>query len=295
MGILGDGLKSMGLGSGKGKLGKGFDELLTEKSVFEPPVEVASNSVPVSQIVPNTSQPRTEFDPVALGELKNSIKESGLIQPLIVRKKEAGYELVAGERRFRAIKDLGWAEVPVVVKDVSDEEMLALALIENIQREELNPIDTARAYRKLLDQFGMRQEDLARRVGKERTSVSNFLRLLNLPEEIQASVAAGEVSFGHARALVAIADPESQRKLWMQTKKDALSVRALEKIIKRPVRDSRITKKQASANTTAIEDELKMKFGTKVYIRKGRSKSKVVIEFYSNDDFVRILEVLQLR
>jgi len=235
----------------------------------------------VEKIKPNPFQPRRSFDPGKLDELANSIKEKGVIQPIIVRKIDDGYELVAGERRLVAVKRLGLSLIPAILtENLSKEGSLELSIIENIQREDLNPIDQGKGYKRLIEEFGLSQEDISKKVGKDRTTISNILRLLNLPDEVQEHVVSGKLSEGHARALLSL-DSESQKITFAQEIVDkGLSVREVEE--------------RVYPQLQLIEDRLKQYFGTSVKIVKGRKRGKILLEFYSDEDLNRILELLKI-
>ncbi len=249
----------------------------------------------VEKIKPNPFQPRGSFDPGKLDELANSIKEKGVIQPIIVRKIDDGYELVAGERRLVAVKKLGLSLIPAILtENLSREGSLELSIIENIQREALNPIDQGKGYKRLIEEFGLSQEDISKKVGKDRTTISNILRLLNLPEEVQEHVVSGKLSEGHARVLLSL-DSETQKiTLANEVIDKGLSVREVEELIygKRRFKGKRL--KRVYPQLQLIEDKLKQYFGTSVKITKGRKRGKILIEFYSDEDLNRILELLKI-
>ena len=276
------------------RLGKGLGALINS-NLLEEGEQV--NDVPVNQIRPNPYQPRKEFEPEALQELTASIKEHGIIQPLIVRKSIKGYELVAGERRLRAAKEAGLAKVPVVVKPYTDQQIMEIALIENLQRENLNPIEEAEAYQKLLDHCAYTQEQLSQKIGKSRPHVTNLLRLLQLPSKLKELVSQNDISMGHARALLPIEHEETQLKLAQDVVKNDWSVRQLEEMVKQ-LNVSRETKKKKTVKKETgilqMEERLRSRFGTLVQINKGSKKGKIEIEFYSNDDLQRIIELLDI-
>ncbi|MBN1155182.1 ParB/RepB/Spo0J family partition protein [candidate division KSB1 bacterium] len=279
------------------RLGKGLRALIPDIPADETE-ERKSNilDIAVRNISPNPFQPREDFDEQALEELKQSIAEKGVIQPITVRRFNAGYQLIAGERRLRAVMALGLESIPAYIIHVeSDEDMLEMSLIENIQREDLNPIDVAKGYRRLLDQCHLTQEQVAQKVGKDRSTVTNFLRLLRLPSQIQESLKSRQIDMGHARALITIENSEDQLNVWNKIVKEGLSVRKVEsavKNIKRPV--SRGTPSQPNKPFAVIEAETKLQqmYGTKVVITVGKQGGKLEFEFYSNDDLTRILELL---
>ncbi|MGO0063914.1 ParB/RepB/Spo0J family partition protein [Brevibacillus fluminis] len=274
-------------------LGKGLGAIISSN------VEAESDQVteaPVAKIRPNPYQPRREFDAAALQELAESIKEHGIISPLIVRKSIKGFELVAGERRLRAAKEAGLAKVPIIVKEYTDQQLMEIALIENLQREDLNPLEEAEAYEKLIQHYSYTQDALAKKLGKSRPHVSNILRLLQLPDKIKQLVTQGALSMGHARALIAVEDQELQWKLANETITKGLSVRQLEELVQQ-MNVSRETKAKKNAKKdkalVQLEERLRNRLGTSVHIKKGNKKGKIEIEFFSQEDLERILELLQ--
>ena len=267
-------------------LGRGLGALIP--NTFESKEDAAPpTTVPLAAIHPNPNQPRKAFPDDTIDELARSIEQKGILQPLLVRRSETGFELIAGERRFRAAQRLGLEHVPVVIRDADDDELLELALIENIQREDLNPMEEARAYRRLSDQFGHTQDEIARRVGKERSTVANMLRLLHLPEKIQRALEAGQLSAGHARALVAVAADAVKLELAEQIVDSGLSVREAEALVKRHV------KPEPDADRAAAEQRLTEALGTRARIvtRKG-SRGKIEIEYYSLEELNGLIERL---
>lgn len=250
----------------------------------------------ISQIRPNRYQPRKDFQESELASLSASIKEQGIIQPLIIRRFEDGYELVAGERRLRAAKLAGYKEVPCVIKELSETQLLEMSLVENIQRENLNPMEEADAYHRLMDEFSLTQEAVAARVGKSRPAVANFLRLRQLPQAIKKSIIDGLLSMGHARALLGADTKARQLAAWRTIVARGLSVRQTETLVNRLKHETGAKKKskQGSEETylTNVAEELSRSFGTKVQIRRRGQKGKVEIEFYSNDDLDRLLQLL---
>ena len=235
------------------------------------------------------------YSPERLRELIASIKEKGVIQPVLVRPKEDGYELIAGERRLRAVKELGFKQLPVIIKDVEDAEALQLALIENIQREELNPLEEAQAYQQLINEFGHTQEKVARVVGRDASSVSNTLRLLKLPPEIQTALRQGMISMGHARTILAIKGLVEQERIFKRTIARRLSVRELESIVTRRLGSAAKRKRFVSRDPhlVALEEQIQRILGTKVRIMARRKRGKIVIEYYSDADLERILKLLK--
>lgn len=281
-------------------LGRGLSALLGDTAA--PSVE--ENSRPTTEldidlITPNPEQPRTRFAEQALDELAQSITANGIVQPIVVRPKDGKYEIVAGERRWRASQRAGLRKVPVVVKDVSDDKLLELALIENIQRQELNPIEEAKAYRKLIDTIGLTQEQVSERVGRERSLVATSIRLLKLPDDIQKLVEEEKLSAGHGRALLMVDDAAEQRRIARKVIDEGMSVRETERVIKRTGNKRQITdnKRVAAArdpNVTAAETKLMRRLGTNVKIvPKGSGKAgRLEIEYYSAEDLDRIYQIL---
>ena len=280
------------------RLGRGLNALIPEKEQQTGDGQVQSvNQIEVARIKANPFQPRMDFDPQALRELKSSIKEKGVIQPVTVREVNGGYELISGERRLRAVTELGVEKVPAYIIEVnSKEEMLELAIIENVQREKLNPIEQAVAYQRLIDECNLTQEVVAQKIGKDRTTITNMLRLLKLPENIQQSVQREQLSMGHARALLAVDDEEAQQEIWKKTVKNNYSVRKLEKIIKN-WQEGTLKEKQGKSRRSVfiqkVEDDLRELFGTKVNIRSKKEGGSVDIEFYSPEDLNRLLEIFE--
>lgn len=252
--------------------------------------------VELGKVKPNPFQPREDFDPQSMEELVQSIKEKGIIQPILVRRKGDNYELIAGERRFRAAGALHLKEIPVIVKEAEDQDSLELSLIENIQRQDLNPIEEAHAYQYLIDKFGMTQDKLSEILGKARTTVANILRLLKLPREIQDEVKHGRLSFAHGRALLEIEDANQQRRLAQQVISQGLSLRELENLIKLRRPKAARQKKAPSAQEpylAVLEEELQQILATKVRITKRKKRGHILIEFYSQEDLGRIVNKLK--
>lgn len=293
-----------GLGKGLGNLIPESDKEAQKTKVVEKVVEKkvivkepAETIVKINEVEPNKNQPRRTFDEDALLELAESIKQHGVIQPLIVKKRDKYYEIIAGERRWRAAKMAGLKEIPIVIKDLSDQEIMEVALIENIQREDLNPIEEAQAYQRLIKEYNYKQDELAERVSKSRVAVTNSMRLLKLDERVQKMIIDDMISAGHARALLAITDSEKQYTIAMKVFDEKRSVRETEKLIKNL--DKQVKPK---VNTTPendfiyrdIENKLKESMGTKVIIHnKDNNKGKIEIEYYSQDDFERIVDILK--
>lgn len=248
----------------------------------------------IYQVEPDRSQPRQNFDDDKLEELTESIKQYGVLQPLIVQKKDGFYQIIAGERRWRAAKNAGLEQVPVIIKEYNSEEILAISLIENIQREDLSPIEEALAYKRLMEEYHLKQEAVAEKVGKSRSAIANFLRLLNLEESVQTMVAEGRLSAGHAKVLLGIDAKEKQKKLAELTVQEDLSVRQLEKMIqaaKKPKKEEETDPVQGLIYES-IGQRMQDIFGTKVNIIQGKRKGKIEIEYYSPDDLERIMDMI---
>ncbi|MCI8988110.1 MAG: ParB/RepB/Spo0J family partition protein [Lachnospiraceae bacterium] len=293
-------------------LGKGLDSLIPMGSVSsekkadskEENKESKDNKatetvVKITQVEPNREQPRKNFDEDALQELADSIKQFGLLQPILVQDRKTHYEIIAGERRWRAAKLAGLKEVPVIIRDYTDQEIVEISLIENIQREDLNPIEEAQAYKRLLTEFNLKQDEVAERVSKSRTAVTNSMRLLKLCDEVQQMIIDDMLSTGHARALISIEDPEQQYMIAQKIFDEKLSVREVEKLVKdlnkpeKPKKESNKEDKSLDIIYEAIEEKLKQSLGTKVEISsKGNGAGKLEIEFYNHDDLDRIIELL---
>ena len=291
----------------KGGLGKGLDSLIANKvgttgtaeviRMPEPDKEVSF--VKITKVEPNREQPRKNFDEDSLLELSESLKQYGVLQPLLVQDKKDYFEIIAGERRWRAAKMAGLKEIPVIIKNLTDEEMVEISLIENIQRENLNPIEAASAFKRLLNEFHLKQDEVAERVSKSRTAVTNSIRLLKLDERVQQMVVDDLISTGHARALLAIADNEKQYNLAQQIFDEKLSVRETEKLVKKlqnqkPEPPKKQEDDKMSVFYEDMEQKLKSIMGTKVAIHyKNKDKGKIEIEYYSNDELERIIELFQ--
>ena len=295
-------------------LGKGLDSLIpthssspktTVKQVKEDKQQIKTVvkqeeiRIKITEIEPNREQPRKKFDEDALLELAESIKQFGVIQPLIVQKKGEYYEIIAGERRWRAAKIAGLKEIPVVIKDYTNQERVEISLIENIQREDLNPIEEAHAYKRLLNEFSLKQDEVAERVSKSRTAVTNSMRLLKLDERVQQMVIDDMISTGHARALLSIEDKELQYVIANRIFDEKLSVRETEKLMK-TIQLEKTDKKKEDKNTVNsliykdIEEKIKAILGTKVIVdHKANNKGKIQIEYYSNEELERIVEMLE--
>lgn len=287
-------------------LGKGLDSLIpaqipsTESA--EPEIKIVDNAqgtyVKITKVEPNREQPRKNFDEDALQELADSIKQYGIVEPLIVQDRKTHYEIIAGERRWRAAKLAGLKEVPVIVRNYTEQEIVEISLIENIQREDLNPIEEAQAYKRLLTEFNLKQDEVAERVSKSRTAVTNSMRLLKLCDEVQQMIIDDMISTGHARALISIEDPEQQYTIAQKVFDEKLSVRDVEKLVKNlnkpeKVKKEIITDKSLEAVYQDLEEKLKQALGTKVSITaKGEGAGKLEIEFYTHDDLEKIMDLL---
>jgi ParB family chromosome partitioning protein len=286
----------------KKALGKGIDALIQQVEDPHGTVEKDDvNRIPLRSIEPSPHQPRSDFDQEALEELAESIKQQGVIQPIIVEKSPQGYMIVAGERRFRAARMAGLSEVPVIIRSFTDEEKLEIALIENVQREDLNPLEEAKAYRHLMESNNLNQDGLARKIGKKRSTVANSVRLLNLPEDMRESIAKGELTPGHARAILSVVNPADQRILYQRILSDSLSVREAErqaagfnKGIRSSEKDSKKKKSEqpASPEVQEIEQKFLDVLGTKVNLKGSVSKGKIEISYYSKEDLERIYEII---
>lgn len=298
----------------RGGLGKGLDSLIPDhKHDKVPEKKVVSEKAPakktdfdvresgeqmvkITKVEPNREQPRRNFEEDSLLELADSIKQIGILQPLIVQKKNDYYEIIAGERRWRAAKIAGLKEVPVIVKEFTEQEVVEIALIENIQRENLNPIEEAMAFKKLLTEFHLKQDEVAERVSKSRTAVTNSMRLLKLNEKVQQMIVDDMITTGHARALLAIEDQEQQYILANRIFDEKLSVRETEKLIKSLKNPKKEKIKQEIENDFIyrdLEEKMKSVMGTKVHVnQKNNGKGKIEIEYYSQDDLERIFEML---
>ena len=278
-------------------LGKGLDALIPGIESFNKESSKEYFECDVNRVFPNRYQPRQVFSENELEELSQSIKQQGIIQPLVARNTEAGYELIAGERRLRAAKMAGLKTVPLVVKEVSDEKLLELSIIENIQRENLNPIEEADAYFQLITRFKLTQEQASERVGKSRSAVANTLRLRNLPPQIKSSIGDGSISMGHARALLAAANEKQQLMAWKRVMDKGLSVRETEALMDRlkAEKKSSLPSRKIDSESNyfnSLAEDLSRLFGTKVsFKRSGKQRGKVVFDYYTNDDLERLLNI----
>lgn len=289
-------------------LGKGLDSLIPVGS-SEGKTKIGINSAPaaeekpdkmvkITMVEPNRDQPRHKFDEAALNELADSIKQYGIISPIIVQDRKDHYEIIAGERRWRAAKIAGLKEIPVIIKNFTEQEIVEISLIENIQRENLNPIEEALAYKRLLTEFNLKQEEVAERVSKSRTAVTNSMRLLKLADEVQQMIIDEKITTGHARALITIEDTEKQIEIAKKVVDEKLSVRDIEKLVKdlnKPQKEKKAAKQIKNEFIYQdIEEKLKQSFGTKVSVTaKEDGSGKIEIDFYSSDDLDRILDLLK--
>lgn len=286
-------------------LGKGLDKLIpnvVEEAKINKEVKGSSDAkgpetiVKITMVEPNREQPRKNFDEDALQELSDSIKQFGLLQPILVQDRKDHYEIIAGERRWRAAKLAGLKEVPVIIRNYTEQEIVEISLIENIQREDLNPIEEAQAYKRLLTEFNLKQDEVAERVSKSRAAVTNSIRLLKLSDNVQQMVIDEMISTGHARALLAVEDPDEQYNLAQKIFDEKLSVRDVEKMVKnlhKPVKPKKIDDKTMQAIYQDIEEKLKQKLSTKVTVSsKGDGTGKIEIEFYNHDDLDRLIDMM---
>ncbi len=294
-------------GLGKG-LGKGLDALIPpsttketkvvkeEAKVAAPSTQGSETIVKITKVEPNREQPRKNFDEDALLELSDSIKQFGVIQPILVQDRKDHYEIIAGERRWRAAKLAGLKEVPVIIKNYTEREIVEISLIENIQRQDLNPIEEAQAYKRLLTEFNLKQDEVAERVSKSRTAVTNSMRLLKLSDEVQQMVINDMLTTGHARALLAIENPEEQYTLAQKVFDEKLSVRDVEKLVKsvsKPAKPKKKDNKTLELIYQDIEEKLKQSLSTKVsVVSKGDGAGKIEVEFYSHDDLERLIDLI---
>ena len=275
-------------------LGKGLDSLIPVHNNTEKKTDTVLR---ITEIEPNKGQPRKNFNEDALEELADSIKQFGLIQPLVVQKRDGYYEIIAGERRWRAAKKAGLKEVPVIIRDYTDEEMMEIALIENLQREDLNPIEEAQAYKKLINDYKLKQDEIAEKVSKSRVAITNSMRLLKLSEKVQDMIVDEMISSGHGRALLALNDKKMQEELANRIFDEKLSVRETEQIVKALNNPKEKKQKEEYSDNFVyekIENEFKEIIGTNVSIkRKSQDKGKIEIEYYSTEDLERIIDLMK--
>ena len=291
----------------KGVLGRGLDALFADVPVKAPKeTEVIKNRedgdekdtvryVKIHDIMPNANQPRKTFNEEKIEELAASIREHGIIQPIVVRKRSRGYEIVAGERRWRAAIKAELSQVPCLIRNLDDEQNMLIAIIENMQREDLNPIEEAEGLRQMTETFGMTQEQVSRSVGKSRPYITNSMRLLKLPEYIRESIADGRISAGHGRTLIAASDEDMRRSIWEKMIKEGLSVREAEKLAagNPGAKKRKPASKRKNPDVVRVEEDLKDIFGTKVSINAAGKKGKIEIEYYSGDELNRLIELLK--
>lgn len=276
----------------KKKLGRGLGALIPKAGM--PPTEKDGvMQIGTEKIRPNPYQPRKDFNPEKLAELVNSIKEKGILEPVILRRREDHYELITGERRFRAATEAGLRTIPAIIRDANDNEMLEIALIENLQREDLNPLEEAEGYKMLIEKFSLTQEDLAKKIGRDRATIANTLRLLNLPQEIKDYISKNLLTEGHGRALLSVENPVLQLTLAKKIVKRGLSVREIESAVNRLKGEKPKLKAQKDIHILDLEEELMELLGTKVKINHRGKRGKIEIEYYSEDEFQRILEKLR--
>ncbi len=272
------------------RLGRGLRALIPE---VEPErTEGDVQQIPLELIEPNPYQPRQHFDEEKLQELAQSIAELGLLEPVLVRRTGQTYQLIAGERRVRAARIAGLSEVPALVKDFGDLEVMQVALIENLQREDLNPIEEAEGYQRLIDEFGFTQSQAAQAVGRKRSSIANALRLLNLEESEKQMVQEGQLSVGHAKVLLGVANKKKRAELAKKVVSEDLSVRQLEELVKKPERVPRGTAKMRSPELVQLEEDLQRRFGTKVTVTYKKGAGRISIEYYSDEELERLLELI---
>jgi ParB family chromosome partitioning protein len=285
----------------KSALGKGLSALISARPApirleAEPGEKI--QQVDLSRIVPSSLQPRKDFAREALTELVESIRQHGIIQPLVVRLVAGKHELIAGERRWRAAQEAGLTQAPIITRVATDLEVLELSLIENLQRADLNPIEEAHAYARLSNEFGMRQEDIAQKVGRSRAAVANSMRLLDLHEQVQTWVTQGLLSVGHAKVLLALKEPEEQRAVAETILRRSATVRATERLVARQLGGTRPRRKRQAAATTAtiddVQNRLQEHLGTRVTVHHGEKRGRIEIEYYGNDDLQRVLNALGL-
>ncbi|MGN1316906.1 MAG: ParB/RepB/Spo0J family partition protein [Acutalibacteraceae bacterium] len=278
----------------KSGLGRGFDAIFADNSVEDISSGVSTVKVKLIDIEPNRDQPRKQFDEEALTELSNSIAQHGVLQPLLVRPMpDGGYQLVAGERRWRASRMAGLTEVPVVIRDLTDSQVAELALVENLQRENLNPLEEANGYKELSDRFGYTQEKIAEIVGKSRSAVANALRLLNLSKSVREMVSSGSLTMGHARALLSVEDEKIQKEIAKLVVQNDLSVRETERLVRNAVKEKAVGKKIKKRNPYYDEAELALSevLGRKVKITKSSKKGSLEIEFFDDADLKKLLKI----
>ena len=283
----------------KKALGKGLGALMDIREEIDQEQQKTPSEIDIQLIDINPNQPRKNFDAEKLRELAESIRQHGIIQPLVLKPEKARYLIVAGERRYRAARMAGLKQVPAVIKEVTDQELLQLSIIENIQREDLNPIEEAMAYKRLIEEFSLKQDEIAERVSKSRTAVTNSMRLLKLAPKVQQMLIDEMISAGHARAILAITEPDTQYSVAMKVFDEKLSVRETEKLVKKLLEPAKERKGNVGSTTEdviyeSLEEKMKGIMGTKVHIqRKKNNKGKIEIEYYSRDELERIIELFE--
>lgn len=277
-------------------LGKGLGALIPEQDMMEEEFQTGQSIlIDINKIKPNSEQPRKSFDESKIMELSESIKQHGLIQPLVVKRQNDNYIIVAGERRWRASKKAGINEVPAVIMDLTDSQVLEISLIENIQRQDLNPIEEALAFKKLISDFNLTQDELSVKIGRSRTAIANTMRLLNLDDRVQDYVIDGVISEGHGRTLLSVNSKDMQYTLAQKVIDEKLSVRQLESLIKNLGKDKKkVSNDELNPYYNDIKDRLQNYFGTKVNINSKKNKGKIEIEYYSEDDLQRILDMMEI-
>ncbi len=287
----------------KKALGRGLDALFEHTGSGKPEIPIAESSpdgisgmparIAVDEIIPNRYQPRTVFGEEALEGLAASVKGSGILQPILVRRTLAGrYELIAGERRWRAAKKAGMKQIPAVIQEASDQQAVELALIENLQRQDLSPIEAARSYRRLIEEFDLTQEDVGRRIGKDRSSVANTVRLLELPAEVQQLVLLGKLSHGHAKALLGLSRTQDQLRLARRTVQKGLSVREVEEAVRRKPGSTKTAPRTVPSPVREVEEQVMRHLGTRVRINPEQKGGKISIQYHSEDDLNRLIELI---
>ena len=286
-------------------LGKGLDTLIPSNVLDSADnkqktgkAQTPDSVVDINKVVPNRDQPRKNFDEDALEELADSIRQVGLIQPIVVQDRKGYYEIIAGERRWRACKKAGLKEIPVIIRNFTEQEIVEISIIENIQREDLNPIEEAMAYKRLLEEFNLKQDEVAEKVSKNRTTITNSLRLLKLTDDVQQMIVDGKLSTGHARAIISIEDPAKQLEIAEKIFDEKMSVREVEKYIKsldKPAKPKKKVNESLQVVYDNIEEQLKLMLGTKVSIlsKSTEGSGKLEIEFYNHDDLERIVEIIK--
>ncbi|MBR6149614.1 MAG: ParB/RepB/Spo0J family partition protein [Lachnospiraceae bacterium] len=286
-------------------LGKGLDTLIPSNVLDSADnkqktgkAQTPDSVVDINKVEPNRDQPRKNFDEDALEELADSIRQVGLIQPIVVQDRKGYYEIIAGERRWRACKKAGLKEIPVIIRNFTEQEIVEISIIENIQREDLNPIEEAMAYKRLLEEFNLKQDEVAEKVSKNRTTITNSLRLLKLTDDVQQMIVDGKLSTGHARAIISIEDPAKQLEIAEKIFDEKMSVREVEKYIKsldKPAKPKKKVNESLQVVYDNIEEQLKLMLGTKVSIlsKSTEGSGKLEIEFYNHDDLERIVEIIK--